>query len=261
MNVRRLALGLPVAAVLAFAAPAFVRAEDAPAATSARRWTLDFSHGPLRRVLVDDGSGRETTYLYMTMKVANNTGLPRPWRGLVTATVESRTEPYVAGGYPTALAAIRRQERNNNLVAFEGTTFREGDDGKIPTGTTHELVAIFGPVDAHWARFRVDVYGLVNPVTTFKVLKYGDKQVVQEAAYAERNEKVMAELRAAAKASGSELPKPTSEYQEVQEIRTYMIEYSRRGDEFRPDDDPIQFVRERWEVLGEPKLLRSIGAR
>lgn len=259
MNVRRLALGLPLAvAALAVGAPAHVRAADAPAAPSAKRWTLDFSHGPLRRVLVDDGSGHENTYLYMTMKVGNKTGLPRPWRGLVTAKVDTRAEPYVAGGFPLALDAIRRQEKDKELVAVEDTTFRAGDEGKIPDGTTYNLVAIFGPVDAGWAHFRIDVFGLLNPITTLKVLKYGDKQVVMESAYLERNEKVEAELRAAAKASGSDIPKATAEYQEVLERRSYVMEYRRQGDEFRPDDDPIQFVRERWEVLGDPKVLRTI---
>jgi hypothetical protein len=36
------------------------------------------------------------------------------------------------------------------------------------------------------------------------------------------------------------------------------IEYARDGDEFRPDDDLIRFVREDWEVIGEPKLIRTI---
>lgn len=258
MNVRRLALGLSLAvAAFAVGAPALVRAEDAPAAapTSAKRWTLDFSHGPLRRVLVDNGSGKDSTYLYMTMKVGNKTGLARPWRGLVTAKVDTKAEPYVAGGFPIALDAIRRQEHNKGLIAIEDTTFRSGDEGKIPDGTTYDLVAIFGPVDAGWATFRVDVFGLVNPIALLKVLKYGDKQVVQEAAYQERNEKVMAELAAAAKASGSDIPRPTAEYQDVLERRSYMMEYRRKGDEFRPDDDPIEFVRERWEVIGEPKVL------
>ena len=262
MNVRRLALGLSLAVTaLAAGAPALVRAEDAPAVSSARRWTLGFTHGPLRRVLVDDGSGRESTFLYMTMKVSNKTGLPRPWRGLVTAKVDTKAEPYVAGGFPTALEAVRRQERDKELLAIEDTTFRAGEEGKIADGATHNLVAIFGPVDAGWAHFRIDVFGLVNPITTLKVLKYGDKQVVQESAYLERNEKVLADLAAAAKASGSDIPKAIPEYQEVLERRSYVMEFKRKGDEFRPDDDPIEFIRERWEVIGEPKVLRTISGQ
>ena len=70
-----------------------------------------------------------------------------------------------------------------------------------------------------------DRFGLVNPIALLKVLKYGDKQIVQEAAYQERNEKVMAELVAAAKASGSDVPRPTAEYQDVLERRSYVMEY------------------------------------
>jgi hypothetical protein len=34
--------------------------------------------------------------------------------------------------------------------------------------------------------------------------------------------------------------------------------YSRLGDEFRPDDDPIRAEGERWLVLGDVRLLRKI---
>ncbi|MCC7136968.1 MAG: hypothetical protein IT460_00900 [Planctomycetes bacterium] len=262
MNLRSWLRVAPVAlAALVCATP--VRAEDgaaAPATASVKRWTLDYSHGPLRRVLVDDGAGRESSVLYMTMKVSNKTGLPRPWRPLVTAKVDTRATPYVAGGNATALVEIRRQEGNDKLTPIEATGFRSGDEMKLADGATLDLVAIFGSVDPGWCTCRIDVSGLINPITTVKVLKYGDKQVVMESAYAGRNDKVMETLRAEAKASGSDVPRPTPEYQEIQERRNFVMEYRRQGDEFRPDDDPIQFAGERWEVIGDPKVIRVIPA-
>jgi hypothetical protein len=272
-----------LAAVLAFSGAA--RAEDAPAEppaaepapaepapaaepaaaprsdTSVKRWTLGFTHGPLRRVSVDDGSGRMSTFIYMVMTAENKTGLARAFRPNVLAKVDTKTEPYVAIGFPQALAAIRVKEQDSSLKLLEELANRPGAEGRIPAGAKWTFVAIFGPVDPGWASFRVEVHGLLNAVTTIKVRKYGDKQIVLEAAYAARNEKVMAELRAAAKASGSEIPPPTVEYQEIRERRAYVIEYQRQGDEFRSDDDPIDFVREGWEVIGDPKVLRVIPAQ
>lgn len=261
--VARTVLGLPLvvaALVGGLAGPSGVVHADEAGAASARRWTLGFSHGPLRRVEVEGGGGDRVTYLYMTMKVTNQTGLARPWRGLATATLDSRAQPYIAGGFPDAMDAIRRKEGDRSLMPFEATTFLPGDEGRLPNGESRTLVAVFGPVDPHWATFRIDVYGLVNPIATLKVLQYGDKVVVQDAAYQARNEKVMAELNAAAKASGSDVPRPTAVYQEVLERRSFRIEYRRQGDEFRPDDDPLRFVREGWQVIGDPKVLRTIGA-
>jgi hypothetical protein len=268
MNLRRWLRMAPLAPLAFFvAAPSLARAEDAPAAPApapadakpsvAKRWMLDFTHGPLHRVLVDDGTGVDRTYLYMTMTVENKTGLARPWRPLVTAKADTRPEAYVAGGFREALDPIRRQEHNRLLDPLPETSFKVGDDAKIADGKKLELVAIFGPVDAGWATLRIEVSGLVSAITTLKVEKYGERQIVMEAAYAERNDKVMAALRAEAKASGSEIPRPTAEYQVVVERRSYVIEYRREGDEFRPDDDPIEFVRERWEVIGDPKPLKD----
>ena len=184
----------------------------------------------------------------------------------IHATSDSRQAPYVAGGYPLALEKIRVQESDPALSACECTGWKKGEDGKIANGEKLSLVAVFGPVDPHWASFTIDVEGLVNPITTLKVEKYDDKQIIAESAYAERNAKVWEEIKAAAKAKGSEVAAPVGEYQEVRERRTFRLKYRRQGDEFQPDDDPISFVSEAWYIpegtaeLPNPKLLRTIKA-
>ena len=233
-------------------------AKSNPAA-AAKRWALDFSHGPLRRVEVDAGAGRVSTMLYMTITVENKTAFPREWRPFVTGWSDSRPTPYVAGGYSTALTKIRTQEGNDALQAIDTTGWRKGDEGKIAKDEKKQLVAIFGSIDPHWASFRVQVEGLVDPITTLKVRKYGDKLVYEETAYADRNAKTMKELEDAARAAGAEVPQPTAEYQEVRERRARAIYYSRQGDEFRPEDDPIRFDKEQWEVLGDPLVIRKIA--
>lgn len=263
------ALSLTGLAVSLSASPA--SADDpAPAApaksTAGRRWMLAFTHGPLRRVQADDGVGHVVTMLYMTMTVENKTGLPRSWRPLVKGASDSRPAPYIAGGYPLALDKVRAQEGNQDLEGIDVTGWKKDPEGKLANGDKKSLVAIFGPVDPHWATFTVDVEGLVNPITTLKVEKYDDKQVVAEAAYADRNAKAWEEIKAAAKAKGAEVGQPVGEYQEVRERRSYRISYKRQGDEFQPDDDPIQFVSEGWFVpegtteIPNPKILRTIKA-
>jgi len=253
-----------IAAVVAAATPA--RADDpapaapstdAPKAASGKRWMLDFSHGRLQRVLVDDGTGRESTYMYMRFQVTNKTGLPRDWHPMVTATVDTRRDrPYYAGGYPLALERIRKISDDASLQAVE-TTWSKGLEGKIKDGESKSLVAIFGPVDPGWASFHVEFHGLVNPLTTLKAWVYDPTHVTfTDPVYVDRNAAVIAELTKAA--GGAELAKPTAEYQVVIEKRVWVVDYARKGDEFRPDDDPIDFVGEKWKVIGEPKLIRKI---
>lgn len=262
---------------LACCLPVTARAEDpaspapTPAAVSGKRWTLGFTHGPLRRVLVDDGSGRETTYLYMTVTVENQTGLPRPWRPLVTAKVDTRAEPYVAGGFPSAIALIRHQEGNEALVAME-SSWGVGDAGKLAVGDKKQFVAVFGPVDPGWASFHIEVQGLVDPLVSYKVLSYKpdaaevrsgtddplDMQVVLEPAYAAHNAQVMDALRKAN--PDGNIPKPTPSYRYYIEKRVWSMDYRREGDEFRPDDDPILFAGESWKVVGSPKYIRTVKA-
>jgi len=234
-------------------------AADAPkaAAASGKRWMLKFSHGPLQRILVDDGKGAETTYMYMLFSVTNETAFPRPWQPLVTATLDTRKErPYIAGGFPIALERLRKKVDDANLKAVE-QTWGNGQEGKIQNGETKSLVAIFGPVDAGWSSFHVEFHGLVNPDTTLRAYKYGDNAFTySDPAYVERNAAVVAEATKAA--GGAELPKPTAEYQNVIEKRVWAVDYARKGDEFRPDDDPIEFVGEKWKVLGEPRVIPKI---
>ena len=239
-------------------APAAAPAAEARKAVSATRGMLDFKHDRLQRVLVDDGAGSETTYMYMKFQVTNKTGLPRDWHPMVTATVDTRRDrPYYAGGYPIALERIRKLSDDAELQAVE-TTWSKGLEGKIKDGETKSLVAIFGPVDAGWASFHVEFHGLVNPLTTLKAWVYDATHVTfTDPVYAERNAAIIAELTKAA--GGAELAKPTAEYQIAIEKRVWMVDYARKGDEFRPDDDPIEFVTERWKVNGEPKLVRKIN--
>jgi hypothetical protein len=271
--VKSLAVGVALLGA-AFAAGASASADDpapapapvpapapapAPAGVpNAKRWALDFSHGPVRRVEVDAGAGRISTMLYMTMTVENKTPFPRAWRPFVTGWADSRQAPYVAGGYVNALPGIRAIEGNDALQLIDTTGWKKGEEGQIAKDEKKQVVAVFGTIDPHWAMFRIQVEGLVDPITTLKVRKFGDKIVYDETAYAERNAKTMEEIQAAARASGADVPQPVAEYQEVRERRVRAIYYSRQGDEFRPEDDPIRFVKEQWEVLGDPVVINRL---
>jgi hypothetical protein len=247
--------------VLALAGIACLAATAVAAEGGAKpRWELKLTHGPLKSVTVTEASGAQASYHYLTMKVENGTAHPRPWRPHVVGTTDTPRPAYVAGGFPLALERIRRAERDESLQALDASQF--GDDKKerkVGVGETLNLVAIFGPLDPLYDRFTVEIQGLVNPVVTLKVLKYGDRQVVLDDAYADRNRKVMDELKKEAAAGNAALPTPTEEYHEVVERRAFAIEYARAGDEYHATENPIEFVREGWKLLGEPKFIRSIG--
>lgn len=242
---------LPLLALLgALAGP--VRSEE----PKKGRWVLDLEHGNLRVVNWADASGATRPYHYITLKVTNNTAYAREWRPVVRAIVNTKpTAPTYAMPLVEALEAIRRQERDAKLVPVSETA------GLIQPGETKSCVAIFGRLDPMYHRINIQIGGLVNPVVVYQVEKYpGDRLMIADPAYYDRNQKVLEALRKEAKEANSDrLPAPEVEYQEFLENRQWDIEYSRRGDEFRAEDSMIRFESKGWKVLGDPQYLRTIG--
>jgi hypothetical protein len=251
---RILGLASPVALVACCALSGLqAGAEDAKA--TAGRWVLDLKHGPLNTVSVTDATGTSAAYHYMTLKVTNNTAFAREWRPMVRAIVDTKpAQPYYALPLTEALDAIRRQERDAKLPMLSETI------GKIEPGATIQCVAIFGRLCPMYDRVNVQIHGLASSVAVFKVEKYpGDRNIIVDAAYHDRNQKILAELRKEAKEAGSDkLPTPEALVQEILERRYWDIEYTRRGDEYGAEDSPIIFKSEGWKLDGEPKVLRTI---
>ena len=234
-----------------------------------QRWILKMSHGPLRTVVVRDANGQAMSHHYMTIKVTNDTPFARQWHPLVKALTDTK-QTYLATGGSDALDAVRKAERNSNLVPI-GTTA-----GKLKPGTTLETVAIFGRLDPLYDRISVHIFGLVDPIAIYKVEQYGDKSsagnvvlgsdsVVVDSAYWDHNQAILDRLKKAAKESGGALPRPQVEYQEVAEARYWSMDFERLGDEIRSEDDIIRAKGEGWKVSGEvgkeggPKGLRVIS--
>jgi hypothetical protein len=246
--------GITSALVLAGALAGGTSSAD-EAKPGAGRWILDLKHGPLNTVAWADARGTTTAYHYMTLKVTNNTAFAREWRPMVRAIVDTKPDaPYYALPLVEALDAVRKQEKDAALPLLSETI------GKIEPGQTISCVAIFGRLDPMYDRVHVQVHGLVSSVAVFKVEKYpGDRTIIVDAAYYDRNQQVLEALRKEAREAGSDrLPTPESEVQELLERRFWDIQYLRRGDEFQAEDSMIHFVREGWRLDGEPKLLRVI---
>lgn len=235
-------------------------AEEAVEKSGAGRWILDLKHGPLNTVSWTDAAGVSTAYHYMTLKVTNNTAFAREWRPMVRAIVDSKPDaPYYALPLVQALDAVRKQEKDAKLLMLNETM------GKLEPGQTISCVAIFGCLCSMYDRAHVQIHGLVSSVAVFKVEKYpaaknpGDRNIIVDAAYYERNQAILAALRQEAREANSDsLPTPETEVQELLERRYWDIEYSRRGDEYQAEDSMIHFEREGWKLDGEPKLLRVI---
>ncbi len=250
-----------------------VLAAPAGAESKAGRWMLDMEHGPLRTVVLERAGSRPAAYHYMTIKVTNDTGFARPWHPMVKAITDTKDPKtnadrvYIAGGFPEAMKAIRSAEGNSKLVAL-GTTA-----GKIANGTTIEGVAVFGPLDALYDHIRVEIHGLVEGTTTYKVSNYGEdkepgaddywsERVIVDSAYWDHNQAVLKRLRKAAQDAGSDdLPQPKTAYHVVSERRFFEMRYERLGDEFRAEDDLITFKEEGWKVDGTPRQLRIVNAK
>ncbi len=237
-----------------------VQADEKP---TRERWFLKLEHSPLRTVVLHDAGGNARAYHYMTMKVTNGTKFDRQWHPLVKAVTDTKQD-LVAGGFTDALAAIRKAERKAGLVPI-GTTA-----GKLKAGASVDTVAIFGPVDPLYDHINIQVFGLVDPIATYKIEQYGDKStadnvvlgensVVVDSAYWDRNLKILKRLKAAAAEAGGEVPQPHVEYQEVAESRYWSMDYERLGDEFNTEEDIIRFKKEGWKVKGDAKGLRVIS--
>ncbi|MDJ0521612.1 MAG: hypothetical protein QNJ90_05995 [Planctomycetota bacterium] len=235
-----------------------------------QRWILNAKVGPLRTAIVRDATGKSSSHHYMTIEVTNPTKFARGWHPLVKALTDTN-RTYLAAGGSSALATIRKLERNPNLVPI-GTTA-----GKIKPGQKLQTVAIFGRLDPLYDRINVQVFGLVDPIATYKIEQYGSKSsddnvvlgadsVVVDSAYYDHNQKILKRLKKAAKDSGGDLPRPAVEYQEVAEARYWSLNFERLGDEIRSEDDIIRQKGEgEWKVKGEvgkeggPKGLRVIS--
>ena len=232
-----------------------------------KRWMLDMSHGPLRTVSVNDAMGGTATYHYMTIKVKNGTEFARQWHPRVEAITDTN-KTYLSGGYNSALSGIRKAEKDKTLVALGSTA------GKLKPGQTVNGVAIFGPLDALYDRINVQIYGLVDPVATYKVEQYGakspagakeddvvlgDDSVIVDSVYWDRNQKILKRLKQAAKESGGTVPQPNVEYMEVAENRYWSMDFERLGDEFFAEDDIITPKGEGWAIAGAPRGLRVIS--
>lgn len=252
---------LALAALALTLAWATASADEAP--PTRERWILEMDHGPLRTTVVRDAAGAQTAYHYMTIKVKNGTPFARHWHPVVKAITDTK-KSYLAGGYAQALSAIRLAERNPNLLSINATA------GKLAAGKTIETVAIFGPLDPLYDRINVQIYGLVDPIAIYKIEQYGDQSgednvvlgaqsVIVDSAYWDRNQKILSALKKAATESGSDMPQPKVEYQEVAEQRYWSMDYERLGDEFNAEDDIIRFKAQGWKVKGDPKGLRVIS--
>lgn len=228
--------------------------DDAP---KRQRWIVKMEHGPLKTVAVRDGSGGAKYVHYMTMKVTNDSGHPRTWVPQVLAKTDTG-KTYYSGGNAWALKAIQKAEKNDKLVPIEGTS---DSNNRLGNGMSKDTVAIFGVVDPLYDRITIEAYGLVDPVAIFRFDIYGEDEVIKDAVYWDRNQKILKRLKAAAADAGGEMPKPTIEYREVREDRYFEMIYERLGDEFGAQDDKIDFVSEAWRARGELKVLRVFGKK
>ena len=140
--------------------------------------------------------------------------------------------------------------------------------GKFAAGETREVVAIFGPLDSLYDRVKIQVFGLADGVATYRTKLYGsepsgdrvpDDAVIGDSAYYERNQKIIKSLRE--QATDGAIPDPKVAFLVVGEKRYYEMVYERLGDEIRPEDDLITFVKQGWKVEGEPKYLRTVSAK
>lgn len=213
------------------------------------RWILDLKHGPLRTISLNDATGGARTWHYMVLEVSNQSGHGRAWYPLFQASTDTGMD-YLSLTHAEVLEAIKAEE-GDDIVSLESTY------GMLANGRTIRTVGMFQAVDPLYDRITLRLRGLVDPITIFRFEKYGEQEIVADAAYYDVNQPILAGIRAASE--DGDLPIPVIEYREVREERAWEMVYERLGDEFGAEDDPIVFVRESWKPLGTLQVLRVFG--
>jgi hypothetical protein len=139
-------------------------------ASSAPRWKLGFTHGPLEWISVTNSLGETNVYHYQTWKITNATGAPRKLV-LDIRIVTDVNRTVIEGYYPDAEARIEAVLRKDfkNVQELRGM--------ELADGSSVEGVSIFKDVPpvAHVLDTRVS--GIIDLVSWENGKNYAEKRV------------------------------------------------------------------------------------
>ena len=214
-------------------------------------WELTFTHKALEAVTVPYRDGSARTVYVLPFTIENKSGaaaeLTLHFRATVGTDPRKQTLHFALPD-PDAEELVRRMARTPGMLGVSQINRHNAGEqgpGKLAPGEKLQGVAVFGEFSREWDRAVITVAGLEPRAIDARVRRYGDAGfTLAHRAYGRHNAEV---LEKAGEAASS-----TDVHAIVQHNVVWKMEFSRKGDEFEAQLDPITMDREYWEVLEEP---------
>ena len=226
-------------------------ARGSSAQDSTKPWKLEFRHGPMKVITVPykDGKSRPVNILTFTIKNVSDVeaALALHMKAYV-GTNPRKSQVLIALPDADAEEMVRRLGRNPKLINVQQINRHQSGGkgpGKLAPGESLDGIAVFGEFDREWGDATVTVAGLEPRAIHARIRKYGDAGfVLFHRAYHRHNKRV--------REAAGEGAESTDAYAVVQHSVIWKMKFSRVGDEFAPQIDPITLDTEGWDVVADP---------
>jgi len=214
-------------------------------------WALTFTHKALEAVTVPYKDGSARTVYVLPFTIENKSGatadLTLHFRAMV-GTNPRKQKLHIALPDPDAEEFVRRMARAPGMLGVADINRHDAGEqgaGKLAPGAKLQGVAVFGEFSREWDKVVITVTGLEPGAIEARVRKYGDAGfTLAHRAYARHN--------AAVKEAAGDGASSTDVHAIVQHRVVWKMQFSRKGDEFSPQLDPITLDTEGWDVLEDP---------
>jgi hypothetical protein len=214
-------------------------------------WELTFTHKSLEAVTVPYKDGSARTVYVLPFTVENKSGATADLALHFRATVGTnprKQKLHLALPDPDAEEFVRRMARAPDMLGVADINRHnaaEQGTGKLAPGEKLQGVAVFGEFSREWDKAVITITGLESGAIAARVRKYGDAGfTLAHRAYGRHNAEVK-------QAAGEGAP-TTDVHAIVQHRVVWTMHFSRKGDEYAPQLDPITLDREEWDVLEAP---------
>ena len=208
-------------------------------------WQLTYKAQDLDVLVVSYKDGSAKTNYYVTFTLTNNSKNPAPLGLHIVATVGrgKRTQKHIAFGHPDAEAFYKRMSRASDIKNVQEINAMK----TLAPGKSVKGIAVFGAFDRRWNDVTVSVTGLRPRAIHTRVRKFGNAGfTLAHPAYNAHNAAVM-------KKAGKDADY-TEPFVVLQQTIVHSAMFTRRGDEFAPQLDPITRTNVDWTVRN-PKIV------
>jgi hypothetical protein len=208
-------------------------------------WKLSFEQRDLDVLVVSYKDGTARTNYYVPFTITNNSKNPAPLGLHLVATVGrgKRIKTHIALPQPHAETFFRRVANSKDTKNVQEINAMK----TLAPGKSVKGIAVFGTFDRQWNDVTISVTGLEPRSIHTRVKKYGSNGfTLPHRAYNGHNKVVLAK-------AGKDADF-TEHFVVVSQAISYEMKFTRKGDEFAPQMDPIFAIGSDWTVKN-PKIV------